>query len=46
VDIWLGIGIIYFKLDNFIKAKFALEHVVAVEPNNSMALTALGIVEI
>ena len=45
-DIWLGIGILYFKLKNFIKAKFSLEHVIELEPNNSMALTALGITEI
>jgi tetratricopeptide (TPR) repeat protein len=46
VDIWLGIGIIYFKMNNFIKAKFSLEHVIHLEPKNSMALTALGITEI
>lgn len=45
-DVWLGIGILYFKLNNYIKAKFALERVIEVEPNNSMALTALGITEI
>ena len=42
-DVWLGIGICYFKLSCFIKAKFALEHVISIEPENAMAFTALGI---
>ena len=45
-DVWLGIGICYFKLNNYIKAKFALEHVLELDPENSMALTSLGITEI
>ena len=28
LDIWMGIGICYYKLNNLPKAKFALEHVV------------------
>jgi tetratricopeptide (TPR) repeat protein len=42
----LAIGICYFKLGNISKAKFALEHVVELDPNNAMALTSLGIVEL
>jgi len=46
LDIWLAIGICYFKLNNLPKAKFALEHVIENDPNNSMALTALGVCEL
>lgn len=45
-DIWLGIGICYFKLNQLPKAKFAFEHVLKLDANNSMALTALGITEL
>ena len=45
-DIWLGIGILHFKLKNYIKAKYSLEHVLELDPNNATALTALGITEI
>ena len=45
-EIWLAIGICYSKLSNLPKAKFALEHVLSVDPNNSMALTSLGVVEL
>jgi RNA polymerase-associated protein CTR9 len=46
LDIWLAIGICHFKLKNLPKAKFALEHVIQHDPQNSMALTALGITEL
>lgn len=46
LDIWLAIGIVYFKLKNLPKAKFALEHVVENDPSNAMALTALGVTEL
>lgn len=46
VDIWCAIGILYFKLNNLPKAKFALEHVLSVDKENSMALTALAITKI
>lgn len=45
-EIWLAIGICYFKSRNLPKAKFSLEHVLSLQPHNSMALTALGIVEL
>jgi len=45
-DVWLGIGICYFKLKNSAKAKFALEHVLMLDPQNSMAMTALGVTEL
>lgn len=45
-EIWVGIGICYFKLMNFIKAKFAFEHALEIDPQNPMALTSLGITEI
>lgn len=31
IDIWLAIGICYFKLRNLPKAKFAMEHVLSVD---------------
>ena len=45
-EVWLGIGICYFKLNNLVKAKFALQHVLELDPDNSMAMTALGITEL
>lgn len=45
-DIWLAIGICYFKLNVLPKAKFAIEHVLDLDPQNSMALTSLGIIEL
>jgi hypothetical protein len=33
-------------LNNLPKAKFALEYALELQPNNSMALTSLGIVEL
>lgn len=44
-EIWLGIGICYFKMRNLAKAKFALEHSLSKQPNNAMALTSLAITE-
>ena len=45
-DIWLALGVCYFKLNNFLKAKFSFEHTLEIDPDNSMALTCLGITEI
>lgn len=44
-DIWVSIGILHFKLKNLPKAKFALEHVLNLQPDNPMAITCLAIVE-
>jgi tetratricopeptide (TPR) repeat protein len=46
LEIWMAIGICYFHLNNLPKAKFALEHVIENDPENAMALTALGITEL
>ena len=45
-DIWLAIGICYFKLNVLPKAKLAIEHVIEMDPNNATAITALGIIEL
>lgn len=45
-EIWLAIGIMYFKLKNLAKARFALEHVLELQPDNPMAMTSLAIVEL
>ena len=45
-EIWLAIGVCYSKLNNLPKAKFALEYALELQPNNSRALTSLGIVEL
>jgi len=46
LDIWMAIGICYFKLGNLPKAKFALEFVLEHDPDNATALTALGVTEL
>lgn len=46
LDIWMAIGICYFKLGNLPKAKFALEFVLEHDPENAMALTSLGVTEL
>jgi tetratricopeptide (TPR) repeat protein len=45
-DIWMAIGICYFKLNNIPKAKFALDYVLEIDPQNAMAMTALGVTEL
>lgn len=45
-DIWLALGVCYFKIGNYLKAKFAFEHTLEIDPENSMALTSLGITEL
>ena len=45
-EIWLVVGILYFKMKNLPKAKFALEHVLELQPDNPMAMTSLAIVEL
>ena len=45
-DIWFAIGLCYFRLGNLPKAKLSMDKTVVEDPENSMALTALGIIEI
>ena len=45
-DIWFGIGLCYFRLGNLPKAKLSMDKTITDDPTNSMALTALGIIEI
>lgn len=45
-DIWFAIGLCYFRLGNLPKAKLSMDKTIADDPENSMALTALGIIEI
>jgi len=45
-DIWFGIGLCYFRLGNLPKAKLSMDKTISDDPTNSMALTALGIIEI
>jgi len=42
----MAIGICYFKLNNIPKAKFALDYVLEIDPQNAMAMTALGVTEL
>jgi len=42
----MALGICFFKLNNLPKAKFCLEFVLEGDPENSMALTALGVTEL
>ena len=34
-EVWLGIGICFFKLKNLVKAKFSFEQVLELDPQNS-----------
>lgn len=45
-DIWFAIGLCYYRLGNLPKAKLSFDKTIEEDPNNSMALTALGVVEI
>ena len=45
-DIWFGVGLCYFRLGNLPKAKLSMDKTISDDPANSMALTALGIIEI
>lgn len=45
-DIWFAIGLCYFRLGNLPKAKLSMDRTIQDDPQNSMALTALGIIEI
>lgn len=45
-DIWFGIGLCYYRLGNLAKAKLSMDKTIELDPNNSMALSALGIIEI
>lgn len=45
-DIWFGIGLCYYRLGNLPKAKLSMDKTIELDPQNSMALTALGIIEI
>jgi RNA polymerase-associated protein CTR9 len=45
-DIWFAIGLCYFRLGNLPKAKLSMDRTIQDDPHNSMALTALGVIEI
>jgi len=45
-DIWFAIGLCYFKMNNLVKAKLSFEKTIELDPQNSMALVSLGIVQI
>jgi len=45
-DVWLSIGIVYLKINNLPKARFALEYVLELDSKNAIAMTALGICEL
>lgn len=42
-SIWFGLGLCYYRLGNMIKAKFAFQRVLEMEPNHIMANNALAI---
>ena len=44
-DIWFAIGLCYYRLGNLPKAKLSMDKTIADDPENSMALTAMGIIE-
>ena len=45
-DIWFAMGLCYYKLGNIPKAKISFDRTIELEPENSMALSALGVIEI
>lgn len=45
-DLWFALGLVYYRAKNLIKAKLSFEKTLALDENNSMALVALGILEI
>ena len=45
-DIWFGIGLCYFRLSNLPKAKLSMDKTLELDPQNSMALTSLGVIEL
>jgi RNA polymerase-associated protein CTR9 len=45
-DIWFAIGLCHFRLGNLQKAKFSFDKTVELDPENSMALISLGIIDI
>ena len=45
-DIWFAIGLCYYRLGDLLKSKLSLEKTLEVDPQNSMALAASGIIEL
>ena len=45
-DIWFGIGLCYYRLGNLTKAKLSMDKTLELDPDNSMALVSMGIIEI
>ena len=45
-DIWFGIGLCYYRLGNLPKAKLSMDKTLELDPQNSMALVSIGIIEI
>jgi RNA polymerase-associated protein CTR9 len=45
-DIWFAIGLCYFRMNNLVKAKLSFDKTVELDPQNSMALVSLGVVQI
>ena len=45
-DIWFAIGLCYYRLGNLPKAKLSMDKTIELDPENSMALVSIGIIEI
>lgn len=45
-DIWFAMGLCYYRLGNFPKAKLSFDRTIELDPENSMALVSLGILSI
>lgn len=45
-DIWFAIGLCYYRLGNLPKAKLSIDKTISLDPQNSMALSALGVIEL
>jgi len=44
-DMWLALGLCYYRTGNMAKAKLSFDKTLEVDSNNSMALASLGIIE-
>ena len=45
-DISFAIGLCYYRLGNLPKAKLSMDKTLELDPDNSMALVSMGIIEI
>jgi RNA polymerase-associated protein CTR9 len=45
-DLWFALGLCYYRVNNFPKARLTFEKTLELDGKNAMALTSLGILEL